>query len=223
MLWRCAAEAERAGRRKHRQHPQGRVTPGRTAVGRVPRRRRPVPPGSTLSTSLSLPRAPRHLPLFALPLPSGSACAPRRRARPPVVVQCVPTTSAVASSCLTVSRLLSRRCFSPHSSSMYQRSSNGGGGGGGGLYPTSLQHYFTSSPELVTQQQQQQSGNGGNIITSVAGSHMWSTGEYTQRLCNRYYRVRRHDNNECPCPNRNGKPAAALRSDFTADTFSARS
>lgn len=159
------------------------VTPGRTAVGRVPRRRRrSVPPGSTLGTTLSLPRAPRHRPLFALPLPSGPACAPRRRVRPPVVVvQCAPTTSAVASSYLTGSRLLSRRCFSPHSSSMYQRSSNGGGGGG--LYPTSLQHYFTSSPELVTQQQQQQqSGTGGNIITSVAGSHMWSTGEYTQRL-----------------------------------------
>lgn len=65
----------------------------------------------------------------------------------------------------------------PHSSSMYQRSN-----GGGQLYPASLQHYFTSSPELVQQQT-------NNIITSVAGNHMWSTGKPRIRRFNLYYNV----------------------------------
>lgn len=41
-----------------------------------------------------------------------------------------------------------------------------------GLYSATLQQYFTSSPELVAQQQ-----TTNNIITSVAGNHMWSTGK----------------------------------------------
>lgn len=51
---------------------------------------------------------------------------------------------------------------------MYQRSN----GGGGLQYSTSLPHYFTSSPELNQQQ-------ANNIITSVAGNQMWSTGKPT--------------------------------------------
>lgn len=188
MLWRCASEAERAGRRKHRQHPQGRVTPD--GSGSRPRPETAAAAAAAVSTSelhsrallRSSPpplirafpslrvRSPSLPPLWRLDTPW---CPPARR-RPTVLHLLPPGT--VASSYLTASRLLSRRCFSPHSSSMYQRSSNGGGGGGG-LYPTSLQHYFTSSPELVTQQPQQ----SGNIITSVAGSHMWSTGEYAIR------------------------------------------
>lgn len=64
---------------------------------------------------------------------------------------------------------LSEPCPFRYSTSMYQRSN----GGGGGLYHPALQQYFTSSPELIQQQQQQQ-----NIITSVAGNHMWSTGKW---------------------------------------------
>lgn len=57
--------------------------------------------------------------------------------------------------------------YSPHSSTMYQRSN-----GGGLQYSASMPHYFTSSPELNQQQT-------NNIITSVAGNQMWSTGKPT--------------------------------------------
>lgn len=173
------AKAERVVRWKHRPRLQGRnrsivrhVLSGWLSFRVLASSRRTViscVSGLSLNFSLihtlsplspSLPVAPSIFPVLYIHIYYLYKCNIWYISRDPIDHWCLGPLKLIA----PCNFLIAILCF-PHSSSMYQRSN-----GGGLQYSTSLPHYFTSSPEINQQQT-------NNIITSVAGNQMWSTGK----------------------------------------------